>query len=413
MTRVSRRVEIIQEGSLYVLLFLLPFSKAAVEITFAVLLLGWILARLDSRTAGDSVWVRSHLRPLAIAVGLYLAVCALSIAVSHYPLQSLRGFVGKWLEYLLLFMMVADVGSRPGVAGRVALVIAVSSFFVVVEGVTQEVFSRGVFRHYDIGPLYTFDRMTGPYENPIDLATYLMAVIPVLLGWQLTQQRWLRRSLWVLLFVLMVCMARTEAIGVVISFCLAVLVMMRWPTPLRRYGPILLAGFLLAGGFFLQRVGRLGLIFSPTKVGTVDRRFMWQAAINMIKDRPILGHGVNTFMANYLAYWVGGEQQPRYAHNCYLQVAAETGLIGLAAFLWLFWCLLARMLAALHRPFSGEGFLLLGLYGGVLAFVMHAGIDTDFYAMRQAALFWTLAGLGVGLSVRLLEGEQAAAHRRS
>ena len=196
-------------------------------------------------------------------------------------------------------------------------------------------------------------------------------------------------------------MARTEAAGVGISFCVALLVMLRRPTPLRRYGFMLAAGFLLASGFFLHHTGHLRTIVSPTKVGTIDRQFMWQAALNMIKARPVLGHGVNTFMANYLTYWVGGERQPRYAHNCYLQVAAETGLVGLAAFGWLLWGILARMRTSLFLPLSGDRMVLLGLYVGVLAFVIHSSVDTNFYSMRQAALFWTLAGLGVGLSARV------------
>ena len=46
MSRVRTLVSKVQEGSLYVLLFLLPFSKAAIEVAFGVLLLGWLVARL-------------------------------------------------------------------------------------------------------------------------------------------------------------------------------------------------------------------------------------------------------------------------------------------------------------------------------------------------------------------------------
>jgi O-antigen ligase len=144
---------------------------------------------------------------------------------------------------------------------------------------------------------------------------------------------------------------------------------------------------------------------SLSDVGTKDRVFMWQTAWHMIQDRPVLGHGINTFMANYLTYWVGGEQQPRYAHNCYLQMAAETGLVGLAAFLWLLWLAFARMGRALTRaPASGDRTILAGLVAGLLAFAIQAGYDTNFYAMRQVAIFWVLAGLAVGLSARLTTG---------
>jgi O-antigen ligase len=132
-------------------------------------------------------------------------------------------------------------------------------------------------------------------------------------------------------------------------------------------------------------------------MGTKDRLHMWQAALRMIQDRPILGQGVNTFMANYLDFWVGGERQPRYAHNCYLQIAAETGLIGLAAFAGMIVAASRRVWSAL-RVKAAAATLLAGLAAGLLAFLVHAGYETNFFSMRQAALFWTLGGLAVGMS---------------
>jgi hypothetical protein len=38
---------------------------------------------------------------------------------------------------------------------------------------------------------------------------------------------------------------------------------------------------------------------------------------------------------------------------------------------------------------------------GLTGFVLQSAIDTNFYALRQAALFWTLAGLGLALSLNV------------
>ena len=186
-----------------------------------------------------------------------------------------------------------------------------------------------------------------------------------------------------------------------------------WRAALRRPGPVLVlvTVVLLGGGFLLGRQGRpLGDVVVLHDIGTRDRWAMWQAALGMIRDRPIVGHGVNTFMANYLDYWVGGERMPRYAHNCYLQVAAETGIVGLAAFLWLLAALFLRLgRAARVPPFDASRLLLSGLCAGLVAFAVQAGVDTNFYALRQAALFWVLAGMAVGLS----EHAAAPQHHRA
>ena len=388
--------EMIQEGSLYVLLLLLPFSKAAIEILFGFLFIGWLVARLDPRTRRDSLWLRSSLRPLAFAIMGYLAACALSIVVSSAPWLSLKGFFGKWVEYLLLFVIMADLGHRTGVWKRSLAVLTVSSLLVFMEAMTQLRFGRGLLRHY---PLMMYGRVTGPYENPIDLATYLMVVLLCLLicPWRNSAGRALR---WATLGALLWLIAATDAHGAWLAFCIGLIAMMSVVPSFRRQGFVVLLAALAAAAAALCASGHLKEALSWSEAGKMDRWMMWQAALGMIRDRPWLGHGVNTFMDNYLRYRVGGELWPRYAHNCYLQVAAETGVVGLAWFLGLLGALFTRLSKGLGRLEPERGLLLLGVFGGLVAFVVQSAYDTNFYAMRQAALFWVLAGLAVGLSER-------------
>jgi len=402
MSVLGRAGRSIQEGSLYVLLFLLPFSISAVEIMFGTMLFGWLLCQWDARADTGLLWRRPTLRPLAWAVVVFLGVCALSIVGSRYRTESLHGFVGKWLEYLIFFMLVVDLGARPGVVARSAAVMAVSALLVVGEGFSQEVLGQGLLRRY---PLMVYSRVTGPYKNPIDLATYFMVVSPFLLTYAFTQRAWWRRFIWIVLVLMMVVLGQTVAFGVWVSFGLSVLlVLILRRTAVRRYAVLLAAAAILAGGWYLHRTNLTNAVLTLSDVGTADRVVMWQAAGGMIKDRPLLGHGINTFMANYLTYWVGGERQPRYAHNCYLQMAAETGALGLVAFLALLWGMGVQVRRGLRTATSREHFLLLGLATGLLAFVIHAAVDTDFYSLRQAALFWVLAGCAVGVSDHVLHG---------
>ena len=62
----------------------------------------------------------------------------------------------------------------------------------------------------------------------------------------------------------------------------------------------------------------------------------------MIKESPFIGIGANTFMSVVNNYTRGPDLQDIYlhmVHNQYLLVFAETGLVGILAFLWfLFAC---------------------------------------------------------------------------
>ena len=165
-------------------------------------------------------------------------------------------------------------------------------------------------------------------------------------------------------------------------------------------GAVLLIGAVIV----LQGQNRLRGLTEFSSIGVQDRWFMWQSAWHMIQSRPWLGQGLNTFMANYLTYWVGGEQQPRYAHNCFLQTAAETGILGLLTFLlflgamaWLWWrSRSAGSDAQRSMP------LHVALAAALVGFLVQSAFDTNLYALRHATLFWTLAGLTTGLSVHAL-----------
>jgi len=78
------------------------------------------------------------------------------------------------------------------------------------------------------------------------------------------------------------------------------------------------------------------------KKGSADGRILiWKVTIGMIKDKPLLGHGVDTFQSNYMQYQAdyfkeNGDDQYQYlasdnnyAFNEFLRIGSEQGLIGI------------------------------------------------------------------------------------
>lgn len=393
--RFERGLDALQEGMLCVLLLMLPFSKAAVEIGFGVLFLTWIAQRLHPGLRRGSLWVRPEFRGSLVAMAAFLGACALSVVTSTDPVESVEGFIGKWAEYVLFGVLVAEIAARP-VAGRRAIVaLGCSAALVLLEAAVQELTGRGLFSGHQ---LVAYGRMTGPYENPGDLAAYLIFMIPLALAGATSARRF--RPVWLLLLVgLVVCVGRAESTGAWIGLIAGLSFSMLWYGTIRQSAP-LVAAVLAAGTFWAHQTGRLTRTFSMADPGWQDRLVMWKAAIGMIRDRPVLGQGVNTFMANYLRFWVGGEQAPRYAHNCYLQMAAETGLLGLGAFLAMLWLALRRVHESIVAVEGERRAWLVGFLASLVAFLVQAGLDTNFYALRQAALFFIGLGLAWGLGAQ-------------
>ncbi|MGD1019117.1 MAG: O-antigen ligase family protein [Verrucomicrobiia bacterium] len=133
------------------------------------------------------------------------------------------------------------------------------------------------------------------------------------------------------------------------------------------------------------------------------RPLIWKATVSMIAARPLLGHGPGAYVAVYPQY-----RLPQYflrpkatnvtdhAHNELLEVAAEQGLVGLAATLWLWgmavWC----GLRASRQSDGSERRATLGLLAAMLVFMLHSLVDVDLRHLPNQSLLWLLMGWLVG-----------------
>ncbi len=125
---------------------------------------------------------------------------------------------------------------------------------------------------------------------------------------------------------------------------------------------------------------------------------LMKLAWNMIVEHPFLGVGVNTFLnvaPHYITpdiagAWVGE------VHNMYLLVFAETGVIGLAAFLWLLGALFreANRLSRAGDPFLAA--LGLGGMAALVAVATHMFVDMYTGSILLDHLFLLAALMAAG-----------------
>jgi hypothetical protein len=131
---------------------------------------------------------------------------------------------------------------------------------------------------------------------------------------------------------------------------------------------------------------------APWVVGRLE---LWGAALRLIETRPLLGVGPDNFRHLYGAQ-LGLEtwDERVQANNLYLELLADVGVLGLAAFLWL---TLPAIGAALHvlraPPNVLTSYWVLGLGLGVLAFLVHGVLDSFLAFTPTALLFWMLLGM--------------------
>jgi O-antigen ligase len=141
----------------------------------------------------------------------------------------------------------------------------------------------------------------------------------------------------------------------------------------------------------------------PAKTYAVDGRHagyfvLHKAGLRMLAANPWLGVGPDAFGREFAAYTNGNERQaswPRLSarleydpHSFWIGRAAETGAVGLGAWLLLFAVLLARTGAA---PQDGAP-LQRRLTACAIAGLIFNGLHTDFMALK---FVWAAVGLGV------------------
>jgi putative inorganic carbon (HCO3(-)) transporter len=124
----------------------------------------------------------------------------------------------------------------------------------------------------------------------------------------------------------------------------------------------------------------------------------------MIRAHPLIGLGANTYMKNYKKYKESPEYRnvvtadTLYAHNNFLHLAAEVGLIGLLVFLWFLYQLFRGSILIYQRLSGYIQAVALSLIACLAAFLINGLTESSFYSSRVALIFWYLAGLMFGLA---------------
>jgi O-antigen ligase len=134
---------------------------------------------------------------------------------------------------------------------------------------------------------------------------------------------------------------------------------------------------------------RARFLFSFQSGGDAARFSIWNSAWLMIKEHPFLGKGLGTFM-DYFRFYSSGYLSPQYAHNCYLQMWAESGFFSLLSFIALITVILYQAIKTLKNK---SDFFTLGLACSILGFLVHSFFDTQLYSLQLAVFFWVLLGM--------------------
>lgn len=341
---------------------------------FALLLYSILLLWFSPSTSELQASFRVQLKRVSFPLILFLSVSYISFLFSTNRFNS-RNEIFNLLNYLFLFYLATTIIEKKERQNLIRLVLLVG-IFLSITGIYQ--FIRG-------------NVVTGTMVNPNILAGYLAMVIPATTGLILssassTNPEFIKSHPFYLVgcLLMVACLFLTKSLGGIIGVIFAICIILYF-----KYGKQVFFKFrymFIAMGVVVVVL----LLFKLKELQVYNRLLWWWGALRMVYERPLIGVGLGGFETAYVKYKLTGLNS-LYAHNYFLQIGAEMGVIGLGAFLWFLFMVWK------HIKFLSKGSKLssfeIGVLGSLVAVLFHNLIDYNLCIPANAILFWVLLGL--------------------
>ena len=125
------------------------------------------------------------------------------------------------------------------------------------------------------------------------------------------------------------------------------------------------------------------------------RTHFWQTALQIFINNPIIGTGLDSFGISYTKFdsW-NGTMRVEQAHNDYLQILSDAGILGFACVAAFIFTLYRKGIGLLNETSSrfGRG-VIIGALAGCFGILMHSFVDFPLRTPSNAFFFLTLAAL--------------------
>jgi len=438
-----------------------PWAYTLIELAVLALYLCWIAQFLGQRLpAHDARWkcavVRTPLNlPLVLLAGVVLLqMCPLPAwliklvspstfnlygvtlpsvsgatarTLSLYPWASMQGLYKLLASIGLFYLVIYHFRDRVWL-NRLVAAMVITGFLIAVVGLLQHFATpkmiyglRDASYASPFGPYINRNHFAGAMEMTIFVGIGLFLSLALQArpregGWRRYLSRWEAGiSKLVLLGFGVVVMAAALALslsrGGITSFLVALVFMGGMMAVRKRHSSVLIIVVLCSCAlFYLVWLGMGPVVERLATLRQWDttmgyRLQTWEGAIAMIRDFPLLGTGLSTFIHIFPRYQtIGASVVFDHAENDYLEFFSDLGLIG-GAFLWagLVWFLfrvLTLWSARRHPAIVG---LCLGSVTGAVSLLFHSVVDFNLHIPANALLFFVL--LAIAFNSVSLKGE--------
>lgn len=330
-----------------------------------------------------------------LPIALFAILAANSFAFSIYKHDSFYALL-RLFAYIGLYCVIVNEFDHKARRRIIWLVITIGGGLSAY-GLLQYF---GVFNHSWWIPKQF---LAATYVNHNHFAGYLELVIPVaaaIITAKSVQKSFVARIALVIFLVSMFsAFILTQSRGAWVSLGLSLFIMLfamishgkSWARLMVILVLVILAVVSLvyfAGDMMSSRIATITTASEGEDVSG-GRFKIWQGAVGMIKERPLVGVGIGDFDHGFYRYRpLGFNARAVYAHNDYLHMAAEMGVFAPIIMFWIFWAVIREGFGKRERsPYA------FGCAIGVMSLAIHGVVDFNFHIPANMILFTVWAAI--------------------
>jgi O-antigen ligase len=331
----------------------LTSSDILVGLFAASWLAGFVLRSPAAKTNSlpgplDHAALKESMPTYLISALLFLLLAMLVSMVGTVSAQASLKEIIKWLEFLIVVLLGTQYLRTRRQIWTLVTILFLAAISQACYGYIQYFLNLGPQAFVRDASL----RVYGTFGQPNPFAGYINMTLTIAIALMLLGKAWATRILGGATALLLgsaeyLSQSRGGEIAIAIALLFIVTVGIPRLRPLMGTAAIatlgVVAGYL--GGIVPERLlmpilrilGLVRLSFTspnPQDYATAERLAHWIAGINIFLAHPITGVGIGNYPAVYPQYYITiFVNALGHAHNYYINIAAETGVVGLTAFL--------------------------------------------------------------------------------
>ncbi len=392
--------------------FLQTYDSAQIKITLLevggpLILILWIIKRINIGNFKIHPSRRYALYP-ALAV---ITTGVISFIFSPFKLETFEPGIIRRISYVGMFIVTIFEFNRKEDFKRIMYWVLTTCLLVVIYGFIQHF---GADWHIWAGAFG--DRIFSSFGNPNFFAAWLVLVFPLVLSKLLLTRKWYYLVFFFgILYNIYITGTKGSWVGLGTGMAVFVILSTLYlikgdPRVMKKIaaGMIAVVSLMVLTGVVYSSLERIDSIRF--------RLFTWGAGMKMISE-PIyasptkaltIGHGIESFNLVYPSYrrpeifHIEGKHntQTDHAHNEFLEVMYDEGIIGITLFLWFLISIFFMALRRLHRIGIGNASTendayLVALIAGTLGMYAHASVSVHVRFVSSGYILWTFMGLMV------------------